>query len=269
MLDLPEPRVRELARAALVELAPITARGVEPEWRAEIADYVLGQQAGPEATATRGHLRRSEPARAWAGSLLDSLDGMLGDEPPAIPGVRERGRRAAGRRRRLVAAVAAALALLAVGLLLWPIGLLGGGGDDGDVRQASASARRATTGTAAGVALVAQRAGGRQLIVQATLPASRSGEAYEVWLYNSRTDARSLGAQVSDARGSYQGVAPLPADFRRYSFIDVSRERVDRDRSHSGRSVLRGRTPALRRARPRRGQAAIVGQVVLTPPGRR
>ena len=60
MLGLPESRVRELARDALVELAPISARGVEQDWRGQLADYVLGQQAGPEATATRGHLRRSE-----------------------------------------------------------------------------------------------------------------------------------------------------------------------------------------------------------------
>ena len=70
MLAMPESRVRELARDALVELAPISARGVEEDWRGQLADYVLGQQAGPEATATKGHLRRSEAARSWARSLL-------------------------------------------------------------------------------------------------------------------------------------------------------------------------------------------------------
>jgi transcriptional regulator with XRE-family HTH domain len=73
-LGLPESRVRTLARDALVELAPVTARGVEDDWRGQLADYVLGQQAGPESTATRGHLRRSEAARSWTRSLLDSLD---------------------------------------------------------------------------------------------------------------------------------------------------------------------------------------------------
>ncbi|MGH2715178.1 MAG: sigma factor-like helix-turn-helix DNA-binding protein, partial [Thermoleophilaceae bacterium] len=42
MLGLPEVRVRELARDALVDLAPITARGVEQDWRGQLADYVLG-----------------------------------------------------------------------------------------------------------------------------------------------------------------------------------------------------------------------------------
>src|SRR5438045_2404254 len=73
MLGMPTPRVRELAREALGDLAPATAARVDSDWRGQIADYVLGQQTGPEATATKGHLKRSEPARMWAYSLLDSL----------------------------------------------------------------------------------------------------------------------------------------------------------------------------------------------------
>src|ERR1051325_4946240 len=73
MLGMPPARVRELAREALGDLAPATAARVDSDWRGQIADCVLGQQTGPEATATRGHFKRSEPARAWAYSLLDSL----------------------------------------------------------------------------------------------------------------------------------------------------------------------------------------------------
>src|SRR5881275_128537 len=86
MLDLPTARVRELARDALTELAPFTADFVDPQWRGQLADYVLGQQTGPEAQATRGHLRRSEPARIWAYSLLDALDDFYEDgQRPEIP----------------------------------------------------------------------------------------------------------------------------------------------------------------------------------------
>ena len=86
MLGLSETRVRELARDALVDLAPISARGVEEDWRGQLADYVLGQQAGPEATATKGHLRRSEAARSWTRSLLDSLEQLYPNGSlPAIP----------------------------------------------------------------------------------------------------------------------------------------------------------------------------------------
>src|SRR3954447_5708523 len=86
MLDLPPARVRELARDALGELAPFTAEFVDAQWRGQLADYVLGQQTGPESQATRGHLRRSEPARIWAYSLLDALDDFYADaERPEIP----------------------------------------------------------------------------------------------------------------------------------------------------------------------------------------
>ncbi|MEA2424218.1 MAG: hypothetical protein QOH13_628, partial [Thermoleophilaceae bacterium] len=100
MLDSPPARVRELARDALAELAPHTAEFVDPQWRGQLADYVLGQQTGPEAQATRGHLRRSEPARIWAYSLLDALDDFYADgDRPEIPvgeaGGRPRGRDAA------------------------------------------------------------------------------------------------------------------------------------------------------------------------------
>src|SRR3954452_12016854 len=86
MLDLPPARVRELAREALAELAPFTADFVDPQWRGQLADYVLGQQTGPEAQDTRGHLRRSEPARIWAYSLLDALGDFFADgKRPEIP----------------------------------------------------------------------------------------------------------------------------------------------------------------------------------------
>jgi hypothetical protein len=60
-----------------------------------------------------------------------------------------------------------------------------------------------------------------------------------VWLYNSPSDATSLGGQVTDDRGNLQGAGPLPPNFRDYRNIDVSRERIDRNPRHSGTSVLR------------------------------
>ena len=138
MLDMPEARVRELARDALVDLAPLSARAVEEDWRGQLADYVLGQQSGPEATATRGHLRRSEAARTWAGSLLDSLEQLyVNGSMPAIPegeraGRSRRSEEGAGaarlggadltKRRRVVALGGTLAALVLVAVLLWPIG---------------------------------------------------------------------------------------------------------------------------------------------------
>src|SRR4051794_5735205 len=103
MLDLPPARVRELARDALRELAPQTAEFVDPQWRGQLADYMLGQQTGPEAQATRGHLKRSEPARIWTYSLLDALDDFYADgDRPEIP-VGEAGGRTRTRERAATA----------------------------------------------------------------------------------------------------------------------------------------------------------------------
>ena len=147
MLGMPEARVRERARDALVELAPVSARGVEEDWRGQLADYVLGQQAGPEATATRGHLRRSG-GRPQLDALAARLAGAALPErrPAGDPGRRARlapgggrgaaslGRRrgrarplaparvAAVRRRRILAAAAAALVVL-LAVLVWPVGV--------------------------------------------------------------------------------------------------------------------------------------------------
>ena len=168
MLSMKEERVRELAHDALVHLAPVTAPKVEEDWRGQIADYVLGQQSGPESTATRGHLRRSEQARTWAGSLLDSLETLYGERDlPSIPaGSRERGRRGAApdvparelspprprtalRRRRRLGLIAAGAAALALIVFVWPVGLLTG--DDDGRRRGHERRHRpsAATGTRA------------------------------------------------------------------------------------------------------------------------
>jgi hypothetical protein len=292
MLNLPEGRVRELARDALVELAPVSVRGVEEDWRGQLADYVLGQQSGPEATATKGHLRRSEAARSWARSLLDSLEQFYENgSVPAIPeGERGRGAKrsvatpsaggplaAAGdpvMRRRLLAG-AGALLLVLLAVLIWPVGLLTGGDDDSSSSASSeptkttASNTPAANGGPAGIAIVVDRSGKKQLLVQAArLDPSGQSEGYYVWLYNSPDDAKSLGGQVTDQQGNYQAIGTLPANFQDYKFIDVTRQRVDNDPNvkHSGESILRGPMPKLKKSTAKKGQPAAVGQTVLQPP---
>ena len=289
MLGMPVARVRELARGSLIELAPVSVRAVEDDWRGQLADYVLGQQSGPEAAATKGHLRRSEAARSWARSLLDSLEGLYPNgSMPAIP-EGERGRRATAakpaglaapadadvKRRRLLAAAGALGALILLAVLVWPVGVLTGGDEDPEPAADQAAAgnesqnsSQTATGAAAGIAIVVEENAKKQLLVQAArLDPSKEREAYEVWLYNSQGDAKTLGGQVTDQQGNYQAVGPLPADFENYRFIDISREPLDRQRGHSGASVLRGRMPKLRAAKPQSGQqSAVLGQSVLAPP---
>src|SRR3954447_852738 len=84
VLQVPQARVRELAREALTELSPRTAQRVDVDRRGQVADYLMRQQSPEEERATRDYLKESEPARAWALSLLDSLDPLYanGASPP-------------------------------------------------------------------------------------------------------------------------------------------------------------------------------------------
>ncbi len=277
-LGMPEARVRELARDTLTSLAPVSAAAVDDGWRAQIADYLLGQQAPPEAATTRGHLRRSEAARAWSRSVLDSLEhlyansdlptipaGDNGPEPsPARKTAAARGElspqaEAIVRRRRALG-IAAIVAVLLFVLLIWPVGLLTGGDDDsgadnqragGDTEVVGQVVLRPVSGSGAGaddagIAIVTRRDDELEMALQARVPRTKRNEAYEVWLYNSPEDARTLGAQVTDRQGNFAGRADLPANYRDYRFIDISRETVNRDETHSGASVLRARTSAIR-----------------------
>jgi hypothetical protein len=349
MLDMPSARVRELAREALGSLAPATARRVDDDWREQVADYVLLQQTGPEARATRGHLKHSEPARAGVASLLDSLDHLYADgQRPDIPepdggrasaAPRRRGTRgaavgagaagaagAAGRdrsaeredggaaaapaeaggartspaateaepartgtatlspearaavRRRRIAAAIGALGLVAA--IVLAIVLIGGdeegderGSQPGSTQQAQGQPQARLVGQAPmkpvgesdaqGVGVIAERGGQSQLLVQAQgLRPSGEESAYEVWLYNSRGDAISLGGQVTDEQGNLQGAGPLPPNYRSYRFVDISREQLDRNPKHSGNSILRVSISDLLRggAVARSGQSGVGSQ---------
>jgi hypothetical protein len=268
MLGIPEARVRERARDALVELAPVSVRGVEEDWRGQLADYVLGQQAGPEVTATRGHLRRSEAARSWTRSLLDSLEQLYPNgDLPAVPEAERGSRRAvavapragaaepsepgplgpsalaAVRRRRILAAAAGALVVL-VAVLLWPVGLLTGD-DDGDKAGKQTASNSPISTKRQGAAIIAKSKGKTQILVQAQgLKPSTQTTAYQVWLYDSDAKRKSLGAATTDKQGNLQVIGDLPAGYTEWKYIDVTSVTVTGEGSDqqvkSGSSVLRG-----------------------------
>jgi anti-sigma-K factor RskA len=285
MLGIPEPRVRERARDALVELAPLSARGVEEDWRGQLADYVLGQQDGPEATATRGHLRRSEAARSWTRSLLDSLEQLYPNgDLPAIPDPDRSARRtpaepraSAGlggvapvRRRQLLAA-AGALAVILLIVLVWPVGVLTGGDDNKDAKAKNASAPINTKRQ--GAAVIARQSGKLKILVQATgLKPSSQTSAYQVWLYDSPSKRKSLGATATDTSGNLQVVGNLPADYQSWQYIDVTSVTItgsgNSQKVNTGPSVLRG---ALKLAdKPietgsGKNKATVLAQISLLP----
>jgi hypothetical protein len=336
VLQVPSERVRELARDALTELSPRTAQRVDDKWRGQIADYLLGQQLDSDARHTRDYLKQSETGRAWALSLLDSLDPLYpnGSQPPvpdpdadsavveedAAPAaveepvaaepepepepattveerVRERARKqpeeeeepereveerpvrtrpgtlspeaqSALRRRRILGAVGGLIVL--AGIVLGILAVSGAFSSDDNNKSTAANTTSSTTPTtgtsttptqpvqvlggialtavgnskAQGVAYVGQQGKQKFLVVQAQvppLPNTQKVAAYEVWLYNSNRDARSLGAQYTNAQGVLQGRAPLPNDFSKFRSIDISRELfADKNAGHGNSSVLRG-----------------------------
>jgi Sigma-70, region 4 len=295
MLGLPETRVRELARDALVDLAPITVRGVEEDWRGQLADYVLGQQAGPEATATRGHLRRSEAARSWTRSLLDALEQLYPNgDVPAIPDGERGSRRAAAaapgpggapsalspqgaaavRRRQLIAAAGVGVLIL-VAVLVWP-GKVLTGGDDDEPSQASTGSQQQGGGEGSpiptdmeGQAILARQRGQNQLLVTATgLEPSTQNTAYQVYLSNGERDRRSLGAAVTDQQGNLSGGGPLPRNFRDYEFIDLTSVTVTgqgrNQRFEDGPVVLRGLLEVRDNPMTRQG-ITLLGEIPLRP----
>ena len=270
MLGIPEARVRERARDALVQLAPVSVRGVEEDWRGQLADYVLGQQAGPEITATRGHLRRSEAARSWTRSLLDSLEQLYPNgDLPAVPDGERGSRRAAAaapspraaggeptepgplgpsalaavRRRRILAGAAGALVVL-VAVLLWPVGLLTGD-DDGDKSGKQTASNSPISTKRQGAAIIAVSKGKTQVLVQAQgLKPSTQTTAYQVWLYDSDAKRKSLGATPTDKQGNLQVIGDLPTGYKDWKYIDVTSVTVTGQGSDqqvkTGASVLRG-----------------------------
>jgi hypothetical protein len=90
LLQIPETVVRERAYAALDALAGAAADarvgGPSAEQRAEIGDYLLGQQSGvAERLRTRTYLDGSAPAREWAIALAAELAPVAPSPLPEIP----------------------------------------------------------------------------------------------------------------------------------------------------------------------------------------
>lgn len=85
MLGIDAASVRTRARAATEALGPETGIRLSPDERADITDFLLGQQTVSEREATRAFLAGSAAARSWARGLAGELRELGGDALPAIP----------------------------------------------------------------------------------------------------------------------------------------------------------------------------------------
>ena len=89
-LDLSESAVSERAYAALTALAE-PEKAPASRRRAEISDYLLGQQDDALAEKTKTSLMRSASDRAWARAAAVSLASIASGPLPGIPGAASEG----------------------------------------------------------------------------------------------------------------------------------------------------------------------------------
>jgi hypothetical protein len=86
LLHIGERAVHDRAHAALAVLAPREARGLSPERRVEIGDYLLGQSDGlAQRLRARSMLDSSPAAQAWARAVADELAPLAASPLPDIP----------------------------------------------------------------------------------------------------------------------------------------------------------------------------------------
>jgi len=86
LLSISERAVHDRAQAALAVLAPQLARELTAERRAEVGNYLLGQQGSvAERVATRTYLEGSADARAWATAISAEILPMSSAPLPEIP----------------------------------------------------------------------------------------------------------------------------------------------------------------------------------------
>jgi anti-sigma-K factor RskA len=234
--------------------------------RADVGAYLLGEldaeqrtafeRALAEDAALRAEVERLRPvvsrldalpAEAWEDADPPPL--RLPVEAPESPPATVTAPLASPRRRRLVlrpafAALAAAL-LLGIGIGIGALIDSGGSSPTAPPALRSVTLDPLRSGTAAhGRALVADGAQPRVTLRMRGLPPSRAHQFYEVWLMDASGPLISIGSFRVGDDGSATLRLPLPVPAANYQYFDVSVQPEGDDASHSGESVLRGRTSA-------------------------
>lgn len=241
---------------ALIELSMV--RGVSDE---EIAGY-LGIDPGLVRE------RREAALHAVATASGDGSEAgrrrvvahLRGDEAAPMVAERERVPDAVGEpapeperqpRRRMLGPLLIGAALLAVAAaLVVSLRHRGDSAPTGDAaapappaRAPAATLKPLAGGPARGAARLVNQDGAVSLKLSVRgLPTPSTG-GYVIWLYDSVSDARSLTGSL---KGNFKVDMPLPRGYRRYRYLDISREPADGNRNHSGQSVLRVPLASLR-----------------------
>jgi hypothetical protein len=216
-----------------------------------IPDGERGRSSRRPAAAAAGEPAAKPERREGAGPLAAAGDPVM--------------------RRRLLAGAGVLLLVLLV-VLVWPVGLLTGDDDGGGSPQASSNqnaGNQPVNTKMQGQAIIAEQNGKPIILISAAgLEPSPKNTAYQVWLFNSESDRKSLGAQVTDQQGNFGVSQALPADYKNYKFIDMTLSSVKGEQVDTGASVLRGllklRDKPITRGTGK-NKATLVGQVELLP----
>jgi hypothetical protein len=250
LLRIDPSAVRERARDGVDRLGPAGGAGVSAADRAEIADFLLGQQSASQRASTRRLLETSAPARAWARVISSELRGAgLGsDALPDIPSERAEvneafdaleARRQARVRQASSSRLGGVVLLIAVGLAIAfvIVFLVSSGGDDNGATTSTPSVASTPTGTTSsgtsttpkvlgqinlnapsgssskGLAAVTLVQQGKVLDIVfqgQQLPANNTGDVYALWLTGSGAPRRLGFPPRVKANGRLKFAGPLP-----------------------------------------------------------
>src|SRR3954468_20098737 len=279
MLRLDPDAVRQRAVAALDELGPRGGEAPPEHQRAEIADYLLGQQAASQRRATRELLETNAGARAWARAAAAERRPRAGDALPEVPAegaevdqafdalqARQARRAEVDSKSRVGGAVLIIGAVIvAVAIIL----IVRSGGDDNkdSASTPTTTAARTTTSTTAngqpqvvnqvnmtagaaapkgvGVMYILKQGGQFALAVQAQdLPPTTQQRFYAAWLVGSGVDPRPLGftpvvASKGKSAGRLEFANALPDGASKYKRVVITAE-SQRSPKTPGQVALRG-----------------------------
>jgi len=243
VLGVSADAVRDRAHVALAMLAPAQARELDAAERAQVADYMLGQESEDEQLQAREMMASSPAASSWGHALSRELEhfapagGEAAEKEPQAPAVAP-GAPVSRRGGAMLLAGAAVIAAIAIVLV---IVLSGGSGNGGSGTASGTNASHSSTkkpeiiGCAtltssedahrAGEVFLLQEGSRRAYYIAAVGLPPTTGFFYAVWLYNTTTEAKPLNRTPSvGSNGRLTGGALLPKDAESFHEIILTRE---------------------------------------------
>ncbi len=272
LLGISDDAVRRRARAGVAMLGPPS--DLSADQRGRVTDYLLGQEAEDERAGTAALLSNSPTARDWAHDVAGRLRPVAGRDLPELPAAPPPATpdETPARSSRLGGAILIVVCTVLLGsLVVWLLSRDDGNGSASDPASAAATATPTAAATPRSLAEIGLRAvGGSKaeglmqvnatqagqvgiVVVARDVEPSGQGEAYAVWLTDSRRKAFRIGFEAKDggAPGTPAGTLAFsgpssdidPAEFTRaltrYDDLVVSLERSDKG-SEPASVILRG-----------------------------